>query len=135
MVYKKFIEKSNADYAKHLINKEELEQIQSDIAMTFGIQLQEYILAYGYLGFEEVEFYGINSKQMENSDLISQTLYLHKYFDKTAKYIAFENLGEGFYILVDSKDCMFSYSSEEDSLVNLNIDLENYILKRFEEKD
>jgi len=86
------------------------------------------------LGFEEIEFYGVNSKQKEKSDMITQTLYLHTYFQKTRQYIAFENIGEGRYILVDECDNMYSYSSEQDSIRSLGVDLGEYILGRLKNK-
>jgi len=134
MVYKEFIKQNDVDYTKNLVNEQELVELEKIIELTFGSQLKDYILSYGYLGFEEIEFYGINSKQKENSDLITQTLYLHTYFQKTRQYIAFENIGEGRYILVDECDNMYSYSSEQDSIRSLGVDLGEYILGRLKNK-
>jgi len=134
MDYKEFVKQNDVDCTKNLINEQELDELEKNVGLKFGSQLKDYILSYGYLGFLAVEFYGINSKQKEKSDLITQTLYLHKYFDKTKQYIAFENIGEGRYILVDENDNMYSYSSEQDSIQSLGVDLGEYILGRFKNK-
>ena len=134
MVYKEFVKQNDVDFTKNLVKEHELVELEKITGLAFGSQLKDYILSYGYLGFSEIEFYGINSKQNEKSDLITQTVYLHTYFQKTQQYIAFENIGEGRYILVDESDNMYSYSSEQDSIQSLGVDLGEYILGRFNNK-
>ena len=131
MSYKEFIKNNDVDYTKNLITEKELVQFEKNTGLTFGMQLKEYILSYGYLGFLSIEFYGINSKQKEKSDLITQTEYLHTYFKKTTQYFAFENIGDGRYVLIDENDNVYSYSLEQDTIQSLDVDLNKYILKRF----
>ena len=126
-------ENYDIDYTSNLVSFLDLFKLQERIACKFGPLLKQYLLIYGYIGFKSIEFYGINSKQFENSDLITQTLYLHKYYTKTVGLIAFENQGEGDYYLVDSNDKVFCYNSETDHLQECNLDLIEYILKRFKE--
>lgn len=126
-----FICKNDVDFAAHLIKKSDLELAENDLGMTFGPQLSAYLLDYGYLGFESVEFYGINSRQGLKSDMITQTHYLHKYYAATGPYVALENYGEGDYILVDSEDNVFRFISEENKLVRTEKKLFDYILTRF----
>ena len=133
MTYQEFVKTNDVDYTLNLIDEKTLDDIQKSIGLRFGTQLKSYVLNYGYLGYEEIEFYGINSKQKGNSDLIKQTQYLHKYFDKTKNYFAFENVGEGFYILVSENDDMLSYSSEADKIVSLKMKLNDYIIRRLTE--
>ena len=128
----KFISNNNVDYATNLINETDINLYERKIGICFGDQLIQYLLKYGYLGFEYIEFYGINSKQGYNSDMVKQTLYLHKYYEATKPYIAFENCGEGDYILVDSEDNVYKYISETNQLSNLGIKLFDYILSQFE---
>ena len=66
--------------------------------------------------------------------MIVQTNYLHYHFKKTKVLIALESIGDGLYALVDRKDNIFEYDTETDSLTNLKIMLNNYLLKRFEEE-
>lgn len=94
-------------------------------------KLKNYLLEYGYLGFESVEFYGVNSKQGLSSDLVKQTIYLHKYFVDTSDYIAIENYGEGDYALVDSQDRVYIFQTEDNKLTMLDKTLFEYILFRF----
>ena len=128
----KFICKNDVDFAAHLIKKADLELAENELGVKFGPQLTEYLLDYGYLGFESVEFYGMNSRQGLKSDMITQTHYLHKYYAATGPYIAFENYGEGDYMLVDSNDNVFRFISEVNKLIKTDKKLFDYILTRFQ---
>ena len=129
-----FVTNNDVVFSKNTINENEIKYYEKIIGLTFGKQLQQYILNYGFLSFGSLEFYGINAVQKEKSDLVVQTNYLHNYFEKTKCLIAFESFGDGFYVLVDEKDNVFEYDNETDKLTNLKIMLNDYILKRFKEK-
>ena len=129
-----FVANNDVLFSKNTINKHEIQYYQKIIGLTFGKQFQQYILNYGFLSFGSLEFYGINAVQKEKSDLVVQTNYLHNYFEKTKGLIAFESVGDGFYVLVDEKDNVFEYDTENDKLTNLKIMLNNYLLKRFKEE-
>lgn len=128
---KAFVENNDVDFTKNLITQEKLNKILTENKLVCGTQLQEYILSYGYLGFEACEFYGINSVQLEKSDMITQTEYLNKYFPKSHGFIALENRGEGDYAIIDSGDTVFILSTEQEGLKNTEKKLEQYILERF----
>ena len=64
--------------------------------------------------------------------MITQSVYLHKYFPVTSNLIAIENQGEGDYFLVDNDDNVFEYDSELDELTDCGMKLNEYILSRFE---
>ena len=68
-----------------------------------------------------------------DSDMITQTQYLHKYFEKTRPYIALENCGDGKFAMVSSEDEVFLYISDNDVLEDTKQKLSNYILNRFQE--
>lgn len=127
-----FICKNDVDFAAHLIKRADLQLVENELGVHIGPQLAAYLLDYGYLGFESVEFYGMNSRQGMKSDMVTQTLYLHKYYAATASYIAIENYGEGDYILVDSEDNVFRFVSEENTLTKIGKKLFDYILTRFQ---
>lgn len=131
MDIKEFVEKNNLEKCKNLIKVEQLNNIEKEIKIKFGNELKKYILEYGYLAYEYIELYGINSKQGIESDMVKQTLYLHKYFPKTINYIAVENLGDGNYYIVDNKDNIYKYISEEDKIVDMQLKLFKYIMNRF----
>ena len=133
MDIKEFVEKNNLEKCKSLIKVEQLNNIEKEIKIKFGNELKKYILEYGYLAYEYIELYGINSKQGIESDMVKQTLYLHKYFPKTINYIAVENLGDGNYHIVDNKDNIYKYISEEDKIVDMQLKLFKYIMNRFNE--
>ena len=127
------VNKYDVDYTKNLIVESQIGEIESALEVKIGVDLKEYILKYGYLGYEYVEFYGIYSIMLLKSDMVTQTQYLHKYFAKTISYIALENLGEGEYAVVDSNDRVYVYISELDQIKDLNKSVFDYINSRFEE--
>lgn len=130
-----FINNHEVEYTNNLVSERDIIDIEKELQITFGKELKEYCLKYGYLAYRHVELYGLNSRQMCESDMIKQTKYLHKYFSKTADYIALENTGDGNYIMVDSGDNVFEYTSEDDILREKGMKLFEYITSRFLEID
>ena len=128
-----FIAENDVDKGNALIDVKLLEQAEQIVGVRFGEELTEYLLKYGYLGYEYVELYGMNSRQGLESDMIKQTLYLHKYFPLTNAFVAIENQGDGDYFLVDSDDAIYEYISEQNNLLNTGMKLNQYILHRFQE--
>ena len=133
MELENFIKFNEVEYTRDIISEKELQELSSKIGVEFGVQLKEYILKYGYLAFEDVEMYGINSRQNEESDMIKQTKYLHEWFEKTIGLIAIENQGDGDYYFVDKEDNVYRYNLDLKEPMAQNIKLFDYILKRFEE--
>ena len=133
MNFEKFIKNNEVEYSKNIISNEDLQDILLKNEIQIGKQLKEYILQFGYLAFKQIEFYGINGIQKEKSDLIKNTLYLNRKFEKTKNFIAIENKGDGEYYLVDSKDNVYRYLIDNDKLERQNLKFFDYILKRFEE--
>ena len=132
MDIRQFISENSVDQCKALINRETLELAEKQIGLSFGEELTEYLLKYGYLGYEYIELYGINANQGLKSDMVTQTEYLHKYFPLTKSFIALENQGEGDYYIVNSKDEVYEYISEQNKLVETGLSLFEYILNRFQ---
>ncbi|MCR5772415.1 MAG: SMI1/KNR4 family protein [Butyrivibrio sp.] len=132
MSLKAFIENNEVTSTTRLIDEATLIEAEKIIGITFGNQLKEYILTYGYLSYKFAELYGINSNQKIESDLVRQTLYLHKYFPIVNKYIAIENQGDGDYYVVDSSDHVFEFDSDLGELSDTGFKLFDYILDRFD---
>lgn len=131
----KFIKEKGVEFTKNLINMENINEAQNYLGITFGSELKEYILEYGYLAYEYAELYGINSIQLMESDMIRETKRLHELFPKTANLIIIENQGDGDYYLVDSNDNVYEYISDIDELTDVKMSLFDYILNRFTEVD
>ena len=131
MTLKKFIENNDVDFTKNLVGIDSIPAIEKEVGVSFGGELVKYIVKYGYLAFEDIEFYGINSTQNLDSDMVKQTIYLHKYFPKTAGYVALENQGDGDYYIVNSSDEVFEYNSSLGTLDTTGKKLFEYILDRF----
>lgn len=132
MDIRQFISENSVDRSNSLINRETLELAEKQIGLSFGEELTEYLLKYGYLGYEYIELYGINANQGLKSDMVTQTEYLHKYFPLTKSFIALENQGEGDYYIVNGKDEVYEYISEQNKLVETGLSLFEYILDRFQ---
>lgn len=127
-----FVSQHNVDRSDSPVDVPSLEQAEKTIGVTFGEELTEYLLKYGYLGYEYVELYGMNARQGLESDLVTQSLYVHKYFPVTSKLIAVENQGEGDYYLIDSEDNVYEYDTSLKQLRKTGLKFFEYILQRFE---
>ena len=127
-----FVRQHDVDHSNSRIDVPTLEQAEKTIGIKFGDELTEYLLKYGYLGFEYVELYGMNARQGLNSDLVTQTQYMHKYYPDTASLIAIENQGEADYYLVDSDDNVYEYDTNIKQLRKTDLKLFEYIVRRFE---
>ena len=126
-----FVIQHNVDHSNSRIDMSMLEQAEKATGTKFGKELTAYLLKYGYLGFEHVELYGMNSRQGLKSDLVSQTKYLHQHYPDTSSLVAIENQGEGDYYLVDSEDNVYEYDTNMKQLRKTGLKLFKYILKRF----
>ena len=135
MTLEEFISNKEVEFTKNLIAIDNIEGFEKKVDVSFGGELVKYIVKYGYLAYKHIELYGINSRQQEDSDMIKQTIYLHRYFPETREYVAIENCGDGKYALVSTDDIVFFYNSEENILENTGLKLFSYILKRFQEID
>ena len=133
MSLKEFIANNEVDKGRFLVDVSVVEAAEKEVGVEFGGELTQYILKYGYLAFEYVELYGMNSRLGLDSNMIKQTKYLHQYHPATASYIAIENQGEGDYYIVNSDDRVFSFDTELNRLTDTGLSLFEYILKRFEE--
>lgn len=126
-----FISANKVTKTTRVVNSTFLFEIEKLIGLHFGPELKKYLLNYGYLSYKHIELYGINSNENENSDMVKQTLYLHKYYPITRGFIALENQGEGDYYVVDENDNVYEYDSELAELTNINVKVFDYILDRF----
>lgn len=130
-----FLKNKEFDSTINLVSNEFINNVQSITNIKFGVQLREYILKYGYIGYKFLELYGINSKQGMNSDLIKQTLYLHQYFERTKQYYALANEGDGEYILINSEDKIFSFDSDTNEIISLDIKFEDYLINTMKQME
>ena len=127
-----FIENNEVLYGKNLVVADDVSIIEKQVEVSFGKELTQYVLRYGYLAYKHIELYGVNSVQMLDSDMVTQTVYLHKYFPITKGYVALENTGDGNYILVSSDDDVFEFSSDDNQIQNIGMKMFSYIITRFQ---
>lgn len=132
MSLEQFIEENEVDKTTNLVDESVIAEAEEQLEVTFGAQLKQYILRYGYLAYEHAELYGMNSNEKLKSDLVEQTKYLHKYYPEIKNYIVIENQGEGDYYLVDQADMVFEYDTNTGKLTAADCTLFEYIVKRFE---
>lgn len=135
MKLKDFIQSHDIDQSKNLIDESLLKAAEQMAGISFGSELREYLLQYGYLGYGFAELYGMNARQGLNSDMVKETLYLHEYYPETKEFVAIENQGEGDYYLVNSRDEVYEYDVNLGKLVQIKYTLFEYIVHRFEQVD
>jgi|SRR5699024_6638998 len=135
MKLKDFIQSHDIDQSKNLIDESLLKAAEQMTGISFGSELSEYLLQYGYLGYGFAELYGMNARQGLNSDMVKETLYLHEYYPETKEFVAIENQGEGDYYLVNGKDEVYEYDANLGKLVQVKYTLFEYIVHRFEQVD
>ena len=119
MKLKEFIQSHDVDQSKDLIDEALLRSAEQKTGTSFGSELREYLLQYGYLGYGFAELYGMNARQGLNSDMVKETLYLHEYYPVTKEFVAIEDQGEGDYYLVNSKDEVCEYDVNLGKLLPL----------------
>ena len=135
MKLKDFIQSHDIDQSKNLIDESLLKAAEQMTGISFGSELSEYLLQYGYLGYGFAELYGMNARQGLNSDMVKETLYLHEYYPETKEFVAIENQGEGDYYLVNGRDEVYEYDANLGKLVQMKYTLFEYIVHRFEQVD
>ena len=111
-----------------------IQDIQQQLDCLFGPQLKSYLLDFGYLAHGSNEMYGVNERQLLDSDLVKVSKMLHIDFPITQGMVAVDNHGDGDYILCDSQDMIYEYiPSLKNELIPLKQNLLNYILARMSE--
>lgn len=126
-----FIQSHDVDYSKTPANDSIVKNAESKLGVKFGPQLYKYLTQYGYLGYEHVEFHGITKRQGLNSDMVKDTLKVHKLSQDTRNMVVIENQGEGDYFLVDSKDKIYEFDINMGKVVPTKYSLFRYIENRF----
>lgn len=128
-----FLKNNDVISTKNLIDERAFKGIEKELQVKLGKQLKRYILTYGFLSYEYIELFGINSKQGLNSDMIKNTKYLHEKYPCTCPFVAIENAGDGDYILVDNNDNIYEFvPTLNNELKELNQKLFDYIYFRFQ---
>ena len=130
MNLREFINSHNVDYSYNRVNETFLSKMEGLVGVKIGEQLKNYIINYGYLGYKHIELFGVNNSQGIASDMIKQTLLLHKRFDVTKSLIVIEDQGDGDYYLVDETDMVYHFLPE-NNLSATGHSFNEYILRRF----
>ena len=114
------------------ISESEIPVYEDALGVKFGEQLKEYILKYGYLAYEHIEFNGVNANEKLDSDMIKNTKNIRNISDKIKDFIVVENQGDGDYYLIDSNDNMYEFILDGSSeLKKIDMDFSQYINNRF----
>lgn len=130
MKLKDILLKYDIDYSVSRIDAEKIKKYEELLGTEFGVQLREYIINYGYIGYRHIEMYGINAVQGESSDMIKTTIALRQRDSQLNGLIAIENQGDGEYYFVDSKDQIYRYFQGAKELSKISVDMESYIVHR-----
>jgi hypothetical protein len=132
MSLEQFIADNKVEYTENRVDESFLEIMQNELHTSPGQQMRQYILRYGYLAYQHIELYGINTRQGINSDMIRSTKLLYQTYELTRGFIALEDAGDGDFFVVDSEDNVYEFLPEvsrEPKPVGKK--LFDYILARF----
>lgn len=132
---KDIVKSRNVDFSTNRINIRQLSDYEKQMGVVFGEQISDYITEYGYLGYDFIEFYGINAAQGFNSDMVVKTTWLHSAFPQTKGLTAIEDQGDGDYYLADENDDIYRFMAETDELSKTQLKFNDYVLERFETAD
>jgi hypothetical protein len=133
-----FIEKitviGNIEKSKNPASKKLVQQIEKDLKINLGTQMQSYLIEYGYIAFSFVEFYGANENQKLDSDIVVKCKHLYGNYTQTEGFIPLEDRGDGCFILCNSEDEVFEFTPSISYIVTpLNLSLSEYIVNRWKE--
>ncbi|MDY6387315.1 MAG: SMI1/KNR4 family protein [Fibrobacter sp.] len=123
--------KYDIDYSINLVEDSFLKDVEETLKLKLGPELREYITRFGHIEYEYLEFMGVNSSEKMNSDMIRITLRLHEAHEKTKKFIAFEDVADNVYTLIDSNDFAYRYDAVlDEEPVFIGKKLSEYIEER-----
>ena len=132
MTIDEFIKNNKVTLTFNRITEADIPHYEELLGVKIGPQMRAYLLNYGLLMYKYVRFFNINTVQGDNSDMVDETVFIHKQFPKTQGLIAFEDQGDGDYYLVDSEDRVYNFLDGNNEIVDTGLTLNEYILKRFE---
>ena len=131
MNLEEFVKEKNVKFCEHLISQEYLHTVEAILGVSFGPELKTFVLEYGYLFYEGILIFGINTVQLLDSEMVKLTMFIHERYPQTKGLIAVEDQGEDYYCLVNDKDEVFDFDTESEKLTSRSIKLFDYILMRF----
>lgn len=126
-----FIEKHKVDYSSNRITEDFIPELEKKLGVKVGTQMKDYLLNYGYLGYEYLEFLGINSVQGFESDMVKKTERLYSAHESLRDFLVIEAEEHDSWYIVDSNDRVFRLDLEQRELWPENKDLFAFIWKRF----
>lgn len=130
-----FITNNDVEFSNNRIDIKTLNEYIEKFDLKMGEQLQKYILEYGFLKFDTVQFYGINNIEKMESNMIKETLYYRKNYPREIKkFINFGNLKNGNILLVDCNDIVYCWGHGY-SIQNTGVKFFDYILNIFAETE
>ena len=109
-----------------------LKKAEVVLEVSFGKQLREYLLSYGYLSMEYREFTGMTKNQGLESDLVKQSQFLHTYHPASKGWVVIEDLDDGVYALVNEKDEVQKFDAGSGAFFGDTQMLFDYIVSRFD---
>lgn len=130
-----FILNNKVEFSNNRIDIKTLDEYIESFNLEVGNELKRYILEYGFLKFDNTQFYGIDNIEKKESSLIKQTLYLQKNYPREIKnLINFGKLQNGNILLVDSNDMVYCWKNV-NSIKDTGIKFFDYILNLFTETE
>lgn len=113
---------------KAVPSRDEAAAMLASLELYNAKELERYLSTYGRLGCRSAMFYGMGDG---SSDMLDETVRLRLVCPTCSGYAVLEDLGGGLYALCDGHGRVFRLDCGEKSLMDLHMQLEEYVLSRF----
>lgn len=123
--YRRLEDIAGLKYGEQIITREQLDDAEDAMELTFGAELELYLLKFNGLAKRSVKFFDLD-------ELIQATTMYRAIIGSDFKYFAIEHATVDTLAVVNQKDEVFLYHQSSGVTENTGMDLFAYILSRLE---
>lgn len=110
--------------------EESIKQLEKKLNIKSSDELKDYLMTYGVLSFNSVEFLGLGVPDTSYLNIITTTLELIRKGNLPLGYVVIEDLSDGSYAVYDNKKVyLWEYSSSDVGEILAN-SLDDYLFER-----
>lgn len=108
-----------------------LEKFEQYIGYPFKEEMQFYLMKLGGLSYKNTQLYNANLDKGMSSEIVQETMKLHKRFPETKKYVVLSCSKKDRYILIDKNDMVYTFTTQNKENTPLNQSISEYIMSQF----
>ncbi|MCS7053708.1 MAG: SMI1/KNR4 family protein, partial [Ignavibacterium sp.] len=109
-----------------------IKDAEKELDIIFPEQIRLIIKNYGSLSFKHWELFGLGVKNNSHLNIVKNTLELRK-AKLPKQFIPIINVGDGIYIVTDTKNNVYEFRLFSEKLKKLDDSLDNFLFKLFNE--